>query len=91
MSKYIHKDLGELKEGLIVEVSLEGNGANVRLLDAYNFAKYQKGEACQFIGGAVRVTPARITVPRQAHWHVAVDMHGLSGSTSAIIRVLKPK
>ncbi|PKN48151.1 MAG: DUF1883 domain-containing protein [Deltaproteobacteria bacterium HGW-Deltaproteobacteria-17] len=85
--KFIHTDLGQRKAGEIVEITLT-SGANVRLMDSSNFSSYKNGRNHQYIGGLARRSPVRLQIPRSGHWHVAVDMQGLQGSTRASVRVL---
>lgn len=84
---FIHSDLGNRKGGEIVEVTLT-SGANVRLLTSSAFSNYKNGRSHQYIGGLVKQSPFRLQIPNSGHWHVAVDMQGLRGSTKASIRVL---
>ncbi len=86
--KFIHSDLGNLQKGQLVEVTLKGNAANVRLMDSSNFSNYKNGRDHRYSGGLVKKSPVRIPVPSSGHWHVVVDMQGLGGSTNASIRVL---
>lgn len=85
--KFIHHDLGHKKRGEVVEVTLS-SGANVRLLDSSNFTNYKNGRRHQFIGGLAKRSPIRLQIPNSGHWHVAVDMQGLKGSTRASVRIL---
>ena len=85
---FIHSDLGNLQRGQVVEVTLKGNSANVRLMDSSNFSNYKNGRDHRYYGGLAKKSPVRIPVPSSGHWHVAVDMQGLGGSTNASIRVL---
>ena len=85
---FIHSDLGYQERGSVVEVTLSGSAANVRLLDNSNFQNYRNGRHHNFSGGLVRRSPARIPIPHSGHWHVAVDMQGLRGQTRASIRVI---
>lgn len=82
---FIHSDLGQCSRGDIAEITLT-NGANVRLLDSTNFSRYRRGEAHKYVGGLAKRSPVRLAVPNSGHWHVAVDMQGLRGSTRAGIR-----
>ena len=41
--KFLSYDLGRRQAGEIVEVTLSGNAANVRLLDSSNFSYYRSG------------------------------------------------
>ena len=84
---FIHNDLGQRKRGEIVEISLS-SGANVRLLDSSNFSNYGNGRAHRYTGGLAKSSPIRLQIPNAGHWHVAVDMQGLRGSTRASVTVL---
>lgn len=85
---FIHSDLGSRLRGDIVEITLKGNAANVRLLDSSNFQSYRNGRQHRFVGGLAKSSPVRLAIPNSGHWHVAVDMQGLVGKTNASIRVL---
>jgi hypothetical protein len=84
---FLKYDLGQKKRGEIVEVTLT-KGANVRLLSSSEFSNYKNGRRHRFIGGLAKQSPVRLQVPSSGHWYVVVDMQGLSGSTSASVRVL---
>ena len=49
--KFTHYNLGNLSRGKTIEVTLQGNAANVRLLDSSNFQKYRTGKRHQYYGG----------------------------------------
>lgn len=85
--KFIHNDLGQRKGGEIVEITLT-SGANVRLMDSSNFSSYRSGRRHTYIGGLAKQSPLRLQIPRSGHWHVAIDMQGLRGSTRAGVRIL---
>ena len=85
--QFIHNDLGNRKKGEIVEVTLT-SGANVRLMDSSNFSNYRNGRQHRFYGGLAKQSPTRLAIPNSGHWHVAIDMQGLRGSTRASVRVL---
>lgn len=85
--QFIHTDLGQRKGGEIVEVTLT-SGANVRLMNSSNFSSYKNGRRHRYTGGLAKKTPVRLQIPSSGHWHVAVDMQGLRGSTKASVRVL---
>ncbi|MGN8160394.1 DUF1883 domain-containing protein [Salinisphaera sp. SWV1] len=86
--QFIHHDLGSRSKGEIVEVTLRGNSANVRLLDSANFSNYRNGRRHHFHGGRATKSPVRIGIPRSGRWHLVVDMQGLGGKTNASVRVL---
>ena len=85
--QFIHTDLGYRQRGEIVEVTLT-SGANVRLMDSSNFSSYKNGRNHRYYGGLAKRSPVRLPIPNNGHWHVAVDMQGLRGSTRASVRVL---
>lgn len=85
--QFIHTDLGYRQRGEIVEVTLT-SGANVRLMDSSNFSSYKNGRNHRYYGGLVKRSPLRLAIPNSGHWHVAVDMQGLRGSTRASVRVI---
>ena len=82
-------DLGQRKGGEIVEITLSGNAANVRLLDSANFSSYRNGRRHQCIGGLARKSPVRLEILRSGQWHVVVDMEGLGGTARSSVKVLQ--
>ena len=86
--RFVHHDLGQRRSGEVVEVTLSGNAANVRLLDSSNLTSYRNGRQHRYFGGLARKSPARLQIPHSGHWHVAVDMIGLRGSVRSSARVL---
>jgi hypothetical protein len=70
-----------------VEITLT-SGANVRLMDNSDFSNYKNGRQHRYIGGLAKQSPLRLQIPNSGHWHVAIDMQGLRGSTRASVRVL---
>ncbi len=86
--KFQHFDLGRLSRGEVVEVSLAGSAANVRLMDSSNFTNYRNNRNNRYIGGLARQSPVRLQVPYSGHWHVTVDLMGLRGEVRSGVRVL---
>jgi hypothetical protein len=86
--KFTQYDLGQLNAGAVVEVTLRGTEANVRLMDAPNLQSYRSGRRHTYYGGHYKQSPARIPVPRFGHWYVTVDLGGDAGSVSSAVRVL---
>ena len=86
--KFQHWDLGYKKSGEVVEVTLSGNAANVRLMDGSNFSSYKGGRRHRYYGGLAKKSPVRLQIPSAGHWHVAVDLQGLGGSVRTGVRVL---
>lgn len=85
---FIHHDLGNLEKGRIVEIVLQGNAANVQLLDSSNFSSYKNGKRYRYIGGLAKKSPIRLQTTHSSHWHVAVDLRGLGGNVKSFARVL---
>lgn len=85
---FTHYDLGYQPRGTVVEVTLSGSAANVRLLDSSNFQSYRSGRQHRYYGGLITRSPARLVVPQSGNWYVTVDMQGLRGQTRSSIRVI---
>ena len=81
-------DLGHLKAGEIVEVTLSGNAANVRLMDSSNYNNFKAGRNHRYVGGLIKRSPHRMAVPSSGRWYVTVDMNNLGGTTRSAVRVL---
>ena len=86
--KYIYSDLGHCDRGEIIEITLSGNAANVRLLDSSNYSAFRQGRQHQYVGGLATKSPVRLAIPRSGRWYGVVDMQGLRGSTRAGFRRL---
>jgi len=86
--QFIQHDLGYRQGGEIVEITLSGNAANVRLMDSSNFSNYKSGRQHRYYGGLVRRSPVRLQIPHGGHWYVTVDMQGLGGSVRSAARIL---
>lgn len=81
-------ELGYLEKGRIVEVTLNGNAANVRLMDSSNYNNYKNGRNHKYIGGLITKSPVRLPIPNSGNWYVTVDLQGLRGQTRSAVRVL---
>lgn len=88
MSEFIHSDLGFRDQGDVVEVTLRGSAANVRLLDSFNFSQYQQRHRHNFYGGLAQQSPVHIQIPHSGIWHAVVDMQGLHGTVNAGVSVI---
>ncbi len=60
--QYQYYDLGKIKTGQIVEVTL-GYAANVRIMDSSNYSSFKAGRKHRFIGGYVKRSPYKVTIP----------------------------
>jgi hypothetical protein len=81
-------DLGNKQRGDVVEITLQGSGANVRLMNSSNFQNYRNGRRHSYIGGLAKKSPVRLQIPSSGHWYVTVDMQGLRGTTRSSIRMM---
>lgn len=88
--RYAFKDLGEQPAGSTVVVRLQGSVANVLLLDSANYSAYRVGRPFRYAGGLFRSSPARVTVPRDGHWHLIVDLGGFRGRVRAQVERVEP-
>jgi hypothetical protein len=85
---FTHYDLGHIDGDSMVEITLRGSAANVRLMDSFNLSQYRHGRQHRYVGGLASRSPVTLKVPTAGHWHVTVDMQGLAGSVQSGIRVL---
>ena len=85
---FTHYNLGHVERGTVIEVTLQGSAANVRLMNGSEFNSYRSGRAHRYIGGLIQRSPHRLQVPNSGTWHMTVDMQGLRGTTRSSIRVL---
>lgn len=88
MTNFNYYDLKQQQRGVTVRVTLSGSAANVRLMDSANFAAYKSGRRHKYHGGLAKRSPVDLTVPRNGHWYVTVDMNGLAGSVRSGIQIL---
>jgi hypothetical protein len=86
--QFTHYDLGNKNRGDIVEITLSGSAANVRLMDSSSFQNYRNGRQHRYYGGLAKQSPVRLQIPNSGYWHVTVDMQGLQGTVSSSIRML---
>lgn len=86
---YLHYDLGQKPSGEIVEVTLSGNAANVRLMDNHNFNNYRSGRKHKYYGGYVKKSPVRLAIPHSGHWYIVIDLGGYEGTVNASVRTIK--
>ncbi len=77
-----------MKKGRIVEIVLKGNA---KLM--YNYLIVQiltiirMGEITTILEDLPSNLPIRLAVPHSGHWHVAIDMRGLSGTVNASVTI----
>ncbi|WP_447909506.1 DUF1883 domain-containing protein [Brevundimonas bullata] len=83
---FTHYALGQMESGSIVEVTLQGSAANVRLMDSSNFQNYRSGRQHRYVGGLVTRSQVSLEVPHMGQWHLAVDVRELRGSVRSAIR-----
>ena len=86
--KFQHYDLGSKSSGEVVEVTLSGSSANVRLMDSSNSQSYRAGRKYSYRGGRATRSPVRLQIPHSGHWHITVDLQGLKGSVNSSVRTL---
>lgn len=87
--KYQVHDLGLLEGGEIVEVTLSGNSANVKLMNSSNFSSYKSNKAHTYYGGHVTRSPYNVTVPNSGRWYVTIDLGGFTGTVNSSVKIFK--
>jgi hypothetical protein len=87
--RYAVYDLGHQETGSTAVVRLRGSAANVLLLDETNLSCYRRGEHFVFEGGFARTSPVRLTIPRDGHWYVVLDLGGYRGRVRGEVTVAR--
>lgn len=82
-----HYDLGQLRQGATVEITLQGHAANVQLMDSANFQRYKNRQRYEYFGGHATTSVTQLAVPRTGHWHVAIDLGGNGGQVRSNVQV----
>ena len=85
---YTSYDLGHLEKGRVVEIRLQGNAANVQLMDSGNLNNYKNGRRYRYIGGLAKKSIIHLSTSHSGHWYVAIDLRGLGGSVKSTVNVL---
>jgi hypothetical protein len=85
---FTHYDLGRKERGQVIEITLSGSAANVRLMDSSNFQNFRNGRQHRYQGGLAKQSPVRLVIPSSGSWHVTVDMQGLRGTVRSSVRTL---
>lgn len=86
--QYTVYDLHQCNRGDRIQVTLQGNAANVRLMDSVNYNNYKNGGKHSYYGGLAKKSPIVLTIPSSGHWYVTIDLAGLRGSVRTSIRKL---
>lgn len=73
-----YHDLKHLERGGMIQVTLQGAAANIRLLDSSDFRKFKAGQSHTIAGGGLmKRSPMVIKVPRSGHWYLTLDRLGM--------------
>lgn len=86
--EFTYYELGRRERGEVVEVSLSGSAANVRLMDYSNYQNYKNGKKHTYYGGLAKQSPIRIAIPSTGNWYLTVDLQGLVGKVKSSMRIL---
>lgn len=89
--EHLKADLGQLKRGSTVVVTLDKQ-ANVLLMDASNYRTYSqaRGGHIRYVGGLIKRSPARLGVPSDGHWFLAIDLGGAGGTIRHSVSIVPP-
>jgi len=85
--KYQDYDLGWLDARRTVTVHLEGNAANVFLVDPSNLAAFKASRNYKHFGGHATKSPVQLVTPSAGHWHVVVNLGGYAGNVRTSVEV----
>jgi Domain of unknown function (DUF1883)/TIR domain len=81
-------DLGVRQRGEIVEIKLQGNAANVELVDSSNLSAFRAGRGHRYYGGHYARSPIRLPIPSSGHWYVVIHLGGYTGSVRSSVQML---
>ena len=85
---FAYYKLGHQQRGNVIEVTLSGSAANIRLLNSSHYQNYRAGRRHSYHGGLAKRSPATLTIPSSGTWHLVVDMQGLQGRVKSSIRII---
>lgn len=88
--KFLVQDLKTLERGTTVVVHLSVSAANIRLMNSSNYQAYKANRRHHYMGGLVKRSPHRMTVPSKGHWYLTIDMVGLRGTARARVEIEPP-
>ena len=88
---FMHYDLGALGRGKVVEVVLQGNTANVYLMDNENYMKYMKALPFVALGGLMTFSPIRLQTIENTQWHLIIDLPHGTGKVKTAYRLTDTK
>ena len=72
----------------IIQVVID-NEASVKLMDTFNFSKYQLGKTPEYFGGIYPASTVEFRVHKLDDWHVVVDLDGKMGVVKAYVNLVK--
>lgn len=84
--QFQHYDLGQMHTGEVVEIILEGNAANVLLLDSANLNNFKQRRSYRYLGGQQVRSPGYLRVPNAGHWHIVIHLGGYAGTVRSSVR-----
>lgn len=84
---YAHYSLPLIRKGGTVRVEIDDD-ANVLLLDDAAFMAYRERRPFNYVGGAYAPGTHLIGVPRDANWHVVIDLGGRAGTLTHSVGTL---
>jgi hypothetical protein len=70
--------------GDLIQVVFRGRGANIGLIDEFDFQSFRAGHPFRFHGGYYRTSPVHLRPHSAGRWHVVVDFSGNAGSVSGV-------
>ncbi|MDR0569886.1 MAG: DUF1883 domain-containing protein [Clostridiales Family XIII bacterium] len=83
--QYLLYDLGQAREGAMTEIAL-GYAANVRLMDADNYALFRQNAPHKFTGGYIQRSPYKAVLPSDGHWYVVIDAGSFFGKIKCLVK-----
>lgn len=82
-------DMGKLKKGDEIEVTISDGPANIYLMTDENRRLCEKGKAFKYIGSKMSPQIKKMLIPSDGHWHLGFDMRGMTGGTAVNVKFPK--
>lgn len=88
--RFLETDLGQRRRGTVVRVTLQGNAANVVLVDFSGLSNFRSRRAFTHYGGGgfAKRSPVDLIVPHDGHWYVVVYLPGAGGQVRSSVQIL---
>jgi hypothetical protein len=87
--QYIYRDLGQRRQGDVVQFNLSGSRANIGLVDPSNYDAFRNGRNFRGVLRLATASPVRLAIPNAGHWYGIIYIPpGYTGRVNGSIGLL---